>query len=106
MGLKKAASNGTNIISALTARTQLGQIMRRAATKNERFVVDRRGEPSIVIMSISDYMETFAPEPNWLEKVRAKSKQRGTNALSMGKINSMISEVRRSGKKGAAAPAK
>ena len=104
--MKKAASNRTIIISALTARTQLGQIMRRAATKNERFVVDRRGEPSIVIMSISDYMETFAPEPNWLEKVRAKSKQRGTNALSMDKINSMISEVRRSGKKVVAAPAK
>ena len=38
--MKKAASSRTNVISALTARRQLGQIMRRAASKNERLVVD------------------------------------------------------------------
>ena len=30
-----------NIVSALTARTQLGQIIKRTSEKNERFVVDR-----------------------------------------------------------------
>ena len=30
-----------NVVSALSARTQLGQILRRVKTKNERFVVDR-----------------------------------------------------------------
>ena len=44
----------TNIVSALTARTQFGQIIRRATQKNERFVVGRRGEPSVVIMSAKD----------------------------------------------------
>ena len=33
----------TNVISALTARTQLGQVLQRTAQKNERFVVQRRG---------------------------------------------------------------
>ena len=46
----------TNVISALTARTQLGQVLRRTAQKNERFVVERRGQPSVIIMSIKDYM--------------------------------------------------
>jgi hypothetical protein len=36
----------TNIVSELTARTQLGQIIKRATQKQERFVVDRRGEPA------------------------------------------------------------
>jgi hypothetical protein len=36
----------TDVVSALTARTQFGQIMKRATQKNERFVVGRRGEPS------------------------------------------------------------
>ncbi len=32
----------SNVISALTARTQLGQIIKRATEKNERFLVDLR----------------------------------------------------------------
>jgi prevent-host-death family protein len=51
----------TNVVSALTARTQFGQITKRATQKNERFVVGRRGAPSVVIMSVHDYMKTFAP---------------------------------------------
>jgi prevent-host-death family protein len=45
------------IVSALAARTQFGQIMRRARAKNERFIVDRRGEPQVVIMGIQDSSE-------------------------------------------------
>jgi hypothetical protein len=36
----------TSVVSALTARTQFGQIIKRASQKNERFVVDRRGQPA------------------------------------------------------------
>jgi Antitoxin Phd_YefM, type II toxin-antitoxin system len=38
-------------IDAHIARTQFGQIMDLATKNNERFIVDRRGEPVIVIMS-------------------------------------------------------
>ena len=96
----------TNVVSALTARTQFGQIMRRAEAKNERFLVDRNGEPAVIIMSVNDYMDTFAPEPNWLAEIRAKSKQRGTDKLSMTKINSIISAGRQSAKKTLNTPAK
>jgi len=99
--MKKKSAPTASVVSALTARTQFGQIMRRATDKNERFVVDRRGEPAVIIMSVSDYMDTFAPEPAWLSEVRAKSKRRGTNKLSMETINSMISNVHRSSKKDA-----
>ena len=92
--MKKATAILTNVVSALTARTQFGQIMRRAAAKNERFLVDRRGEPAVIIMSVSDYMETFAPEPDWLSDIRANSKRNSTNNLPMARINNMIAEVR------------
>ena len=58
----------TNLVSALTARTQFGQIIKRATQKNERFVVGRRGEPSVVIMSMKDYMDTFVPAPEELAR--------------------------------------
>jgi hypothetical protein len=43
-----------NAVSDLTARTQFGQILQRASEKDERFVVDRRGKPSVIILSLRD----------------------------------------------------
>jgi prevent-host-death family protein len=83
-----------NVISALTARTQFGQILRRATKNNERFVVDRRGEPSVVIMSIKDYVDTIAPAPQWLKDMQASAKRRGTNKLTMRQIDAEIAKVR------------
>jgi prevent-host-death family protein len=80
----------TNIVSALTARTQFGQILRRATKNNERFVIDRRGEPSVIIMSVKDYVNTIAPAPSWLENIQASSKRRGTAKLTMRQINTEI----------------
>ena len=85
----------TNVVSALTARTQLGQIMKRATQKNERFVIDRRGEPSVVIMSMKDYIDTIAPAPEWLAKIQAASKRRGTDKLTMSQIKGIITDARR-----------
>jgi prevent-host-death family protein len=89
----------TNVVSALTARTQLGQIIKRATQKNERFVVGRRGEPSVVIMSVKDYVDTLAPSPQWLQDIQVASKRRRTDKLSMRQINTVIAEARRGGRK-------
>ena len=66
----------TNVVSALTARTQLGQIIKRAVQKNERFVIDRRGQPSVIIMSVKDYVNTFAPPPKELVAMQQHAKKR------------------------------
>ena len=84
-----------NIVSALTARTQFGQIMKRASEKNERFVVDRRGEPAVIIMSVKDFIDTIAPTPDWLKKIQAESKRKGTDKISMREINAEIAAYRR-----------
>ncbi len=89
----------TKAVSALTARTQLGQIMRRAKQKNERFVVERRGEPQVVIMGISDFVKTIAPPPAILKAIWAESKRRGTNNLTMREINAEIAAARRERRK-------
>ena len=85
----------TNIVSALTARTQFGQIMKRASQKNERFVVDRRGEPKVIIMGIRDYINTIAPAPEWLKQIQAEARRKGLNKLTMRQINVEIAAVRR-----------
>src|SRR3954451_2814697 len=69
-------------IDAHIARTQFGQIMDLATKNNERFIVDRRGEPAVVIMSVQDFIRTTAPPPDWLEKAWSGAKRRGLDTLT------------------------
>jgi PHD/YefM family antitoxin component YafN of YafNO toxin-antitoxin module len=84
-----------NVVSALTARTQFGQIMRRASQNNERFLVDRRGQPPVIIMSVKDYIDTIAPTPNWLQEIGVEAKAKGLNKLTMRQIDAEIRAARR-----------
>ena len=96
--MKKSAAV-TNVVSALDARTQLGQILRRVKDNNERFVIDRRGEPQAVIMSLNDYIDAIAPPPAWLKRLWTASERRGTDRLSMRQINAEIATARRETRK-------
>ena len=86
----------TSVVSALTARTQFGQIIKRATRKNERFVVGRRGEPSVVILSLKDYIEVFAPAPEELRAMQATAKRTGASRLSAAQIDRVVAEARKS----------
>ena len=83
------------VVSALTARTQFGQILKRVSQKNERFIVDRRGEPEAIIMSLRDYINTIAPLPKALREIQAEAKRKGLHKLTMREINAEIATVRR-----------
>ena len=85
----------TKKISALTARTQLGQIMNRAVDYNERFLVERNGEPAVLILSVADIVKTFAPPPGWLERSWGAAKRRGLDKRSMDDIDAEIAAYRR-----------
>jgi prevent-host-death family protein len=74
-------------IDAHIARTQFGQIMDLATKNNERFIVDRRGEPAVVIMSVQDFIRTAAPSPDWLQKAWTGAKQRGLDRLTSSDID-------------------
>jgi prevent-host-death family protein len=85
-------------VDAHIARTQLGQIMDRAVEHNERFVVERRGEPAVVIMSVKDYIRTASPPPDWLKKAWDGAKKRGLYKLTPIDIDAEIAAYRRGGK--------
>ena len=83
------------VVSALAARTQLGQIMRRARVEQTRFVVDKRGEPQVVIMSVKDFLKTIAPEKEVVAAIRAAARKKGQDNLSLREINREIRAYRR-----------
>lgn len=87
------------IIPALTARTQFGQILRRAAQNKERFVVERRGGPGVVIMSIDEYLKTFVKPGSIVDEIHEYVRKKGLKPLSMRAINQEIKRQRRERRK-------
>ncbi len=83
------------IVSALTARTQFGQILKRAGQNRERFVVGKRGEPQVVIMGIEEYLRNFAKPLPIVEEIRREAKAKGLDRLTMREINREIKRYRR-----------
>ena len=59
---KKKKRAKATLLSVSTARAQFGQIISRVAHNNERFVITYRGEPQVVIMSISDFTKITGVE--------------------------------------------
>ncbi len=82
------------VVSALTARTQFGQIIERVKNSQERFVVDRRGEPQAVIMGIEDFIRTIAPAPEVITAIRKEAQKQGRNKLTLRDINAEIRTYR------------
>jgi prevent-host-death family protein len=95
----KTARQVLRIVPALTARTQLGQILKRVRQNKERFVVDRRGVPQAVIMSVEEYLGNFTRPIPVLEEVRQAARAKGLDSLTMRAINQEIKRYRRERRK-------
>lgn len=86
----------TKVVSALTARTQFGAIMQRAKENQERFIVDRRGEPQVVILSVEDYFRNVVKQPASLIRLQEEAGKRRLDKLSMNAIDREIRRMRKS----------
>ena len=73
----------TKTITDATARTQFGQILDDAVDHKDRFLVERNGEPAVLIMSITDFVKTLAPAPDWLKDLQEHAKRRPWTKLTM-----------------------
>jgi prevent-host-death family protein len=55
------------VVSALSARTGFGELLPRVADEHRSLVIERRGTPKAVLLSIRDYVRLAAPEPEVLK---------------------------------------
>jgi prevent-host-death family protein len=85
----------SNVVPALVARTQFGRILRQVERERRSFVVEKRGSPKAIILSVADYIKLAAPEPEILRLVGEESKRKGTDRLSGRQIDSVIQEARK-----------
>lgn len=84
-----------SVVSTATARTQLDRMLDRVKKNQERFVIDKRGEPQAVLMSIEDFIRTIAPENQSIEAIRENARGKGVDKLSMRQINAEIAAYRK-----------
>lgn len=100
-----SAKQASRVISALTARSQMGSLLDQVALKRRSFVIEKRGQPKAVLLGIEDYIRLAAPEPEILKALGEASVRRGTSKLSARRIDRIIQQTRAS-RKHAAAPAR
>ncbi|HEV2697527.1 MAG TPA: type II toxin-antitoxin system Phd/YefM family antitoxin [Terriglobales bacterium] len=87
------------IVSALHARANLGRLLRRVEDEDKSLVIEKRGRPRAVLLSIRNYVRLAAPEPEILKIIGDESVRKGTNKLSPRHIGDVIRATRRSKKR-------
>jgi len=85
----------TKNISALIARTQLGQILERVKKNQDRFLISKKGEATAVILSVEDYLRNIVKQPDVLTKLQKQAKKAGTDKLSLEDIDAEIKAFRK-----------
>ena len=82
------------VIPALTARAHFGKMLRRVESQGQSLVIEKRGTPRAVLLSIRDYVRLAAPEPEVLAAIGRESKRKRVNRLSSQQINRVIKAAR------------
>jgi prevent-host-death family protein len=82
------------VISALRARSNFGKLLRRVEDERRSLVIEKRGTPRAVLMSIRDYVRLAAPEPEVLRIIGEESQRKGTDRLTSRQIDQVIKAAR------------
>jgi prevent-host-death family protein len=81
------------VVTALTARTQLGQILRRVRKDKEKFVIEKRGEAQAIVICVEEYLRLFDQPVREFEAIRREAK--GLDQLTLRDTNREIKRYRR-----------
>jgi prevent-host-death family protein len=75
-------------------RTGLGKLLRRVEDEHRSLVIEKRGTPKAVLLSIRDYVRLAAPEPEVLRLIGEDPKRKGTDKLTSRQIDQVIKSTR------------
>ena len=84
------------VVTALNARANFGRLLRRVEDQGRSVVIEKRGRPRAVLLSVRDYVRLAVPEPDVLRAIGMESKRKGTNRLNNAQIDVIIKAARKS----------
>jgi prevent-host-death family protein len=88
--------NDSLVVSAQDARKKFGKLLRRVEEEGRSVVIEKRGSPRVVLLSIRDYVRLAVPEPEVLRILGRESERKGPNRLSVAEVNKVINAARNS----------
>ena len=94
MATSSLNKNGAIVVSALRARANFGKLLRRVDDERRSLIIEKRGTPKAVLLSIRDYVRLAAPEPEVLRLIGEEAERNGTNRLKSQEINRIIKAAR------------
>ena len=94
-----AGKNRTIVVSVLCARANFGKLLIRVDDERPSLIIEKRGTPRAVLLSIRDYVKLAAPEPEVLRRIGEESVKKGTNTLTSRQIDQIIKATRTQKKK-------
>lgn len=92
--MAKTHKKDSIVVSALWARTNFGNLLRRVEDERRSLVIEKRGTPRAVLLSVRDYVRLAAPEPEVLKIIGEESEARGTDQLTSQQIDKIIADTR------------
>jgi prevent-host-death family protein len=92
--MQRPGKKDTITVSALSARTGFGKLLRRVEDEHRSLVIEKRGTPRAVLLSIRDYVRLAAPEPEVLKALGEESRRKGTDKLTSRQIDEAIKAAR------------
>src|SRR5689334_14226822 len=90
----RTEDNETIVVSALRARANFGKLLRRVEDERRSLVIEKRGTPKAVLLSIRDYVRLASPEPEILRVLGDESRRQGTDKLTSRRIDQVIKATR------------
>jgi len=94
MAISTVAKKDTLVVSVLRARTNFGKLLERVDDERGSLVIEKRGMPKAVLLSIRDYVKLAAPEPEVLRIIGEASERNGTDKLTSRQIDQIIKTTR------------
>ena len=82
------------VVSALSARTNFGKLLRRVEQERRSLVIEKRGAPKAVLLSIRDYVRLASPEPEVLRVLGRESSRKRTDTLTSSQIDQIVKATR------------
>ena len=90
----RTGKNDTIVVSALSARSNFGKLLDRVEDERRSLVIEKRGIPKAVLLSVRDYVRLAAPEPEVLRIIGEESRRKGTDKLTSHQIDQVIQATR------------
>jgi len=93
-----STSGNVTVVSALEARANFGKLLNQVEERRS-LVIEKRGTPRAVLLSLRDYVKLAAPEPEILRIIGEEAERKRTSGLSSRQIDQVIKAARAQRKK-------